>query len=308
MVKTSWIPIVHFLENLEPLKPIETELDEKLGRSGPIKACIFDIYGTLIISASGDIDKTAFSEKSIQQALEQANIQITSEPDTSTSSLYEYLLDEFRNSINKTHTKRKAQGTPYPEVDFTKIWEKVLKQAADKHMIVLSTESDIQIFTFLFELMNNKVYPMPDMLTTLQELRSRNIPIGIVSNAQFFTPILLNYFINEYVEEREEVEGFQSDLIQYSYKQHISKPDIRLFEKIRNQLVSNYHISADQTLYIGNDMLNDVYPAQKAGFQTALFAGDQRSLRLRENLPEIENVQPDFIIKDLKTIVKLVAS
>lgn len=308
MVKKSWIPIVHFLENLEALTPIDTNLDEKLGKSAPIKACIFDIYGTLIISASGDIDKTEFSEKSIQHALEQANIQTTTDPGTSKPFLYEYLLDEFRNTIKEKHKKMKDQGTQYPEVDYTEIWKTVLKQAAEKKLIVLSPESDPQVFTFLFELMNNKIYPMPDMLTTLQELRSNNIPLGIVSNAQFFTPIILNYFINGYVGEREELDGFQPDLVEYSYKQHISKPDVRLFEKIREQLIAKYQINANQTLYIGNDMLNDIYPAQKAGFQTALFAGDQRSLRLREDLPEIKSIQPDFIIKELKTIVKIAAS
>lgn len=40
-------------------------------------------------------------------------------------------------------------------------------------------------------------------------------------------------------------------------------------------------IESSQTLYVGNDMLNDIYPAQQLGLKTAFFAGDQRSLRKR---------------------------
>jgi len=46
-------------------------------------------------------------------------------------------------------------------------------------------------------------------------------------------------------------------------------------------------------------MLNDIYPAQRAGFKTGLFAGDTRSLRLRKNEPVCENMSADIVITDL---------
>ena len=59
-------------------------------------------------------------------------------------------------------------------------------------------------------------------------------------------------------------------------------------------------------MFIGNDMLKDIYAAKKAGFKTALFAGDQRSLRLRENKAEVKNVYPDIIITDLRQLKDLI--
>ena len=41
-------------------------------------------------------------------------------------------------------------------------------------------------------------------------------------------------------------------------------------------------VAPGEVLYVGNDMLNDVYAAGQVGFRTALFAGDQRSLRMRQ--------------------------
>jgi putative hydrolase of the HAD superfamily len=50
-------------------------------------------------------------------------------------------------------------------------------------------------------------------------------------------------------------------------------------------------------------MLNDISTASAAGCRTALFAGDRRSLRLREG----ENtVEPDMIITGLTELESLI--
>ena len=59
------------------------------------------------------------------------------------------------------------------------------------------------------------------------------------------------------------------------------------------------NIPTDSALYVGNDMLNDIYPAQKTGFITGLFAGDARSLRLRSDEPACKNLSADIVITDL---------
>ena len=55
----------------------------------------------------------------------------------------------------------------------------------------------------------------------------------------------------------------------------------------------------DQVAYIGNDRRNDMAPAQDVGFQTILFAGDARSLRMRDDDPTCNHVQPDLRITHL---------
>ena len=46
-------------------------------------------------------------------------------------------------------------------------------------------------------------------------------------------------------------------------------------------------------------MLNDILPATKCGFRTALFAGDARSLRLRDQDSRVADITPDIIATDL---------
>ena len=91
----------------------------------------------------------------------------------------------------------------------------------------------------------------------------------------------------------------------YSYKFLKAKPDHTLFIPVLNNLNKKYNIKPENTLFIGNDMLNDIYSAQQTGMKTALFAGDQRSLRLRKDNDLIKGIKPDFILTELNQIFKL---
>jgi putative hydrolase of the HAD superfamily len=50
-------------------------------------------------------------------------------------------------------------------------------------------------------------------------------------------------------------------------------------------------------------MLNDVAAASQAGFRTALYAGDRRSLRLRSGDDRIQRVQPDLVVTHLRQLM-----
>jgi putative hydrolase of the HAD superfamily len=59
---------------------------------------------------------------------------------------------------------------------------------------------------------------------------------------------------------------------------------------------------------VGNDIFNDILPAAAEGFQTALFAGDRRSLRLRSEDARCAGVQPDLVITDWRQIIQAVSN
>ena len=66
-----------------------------------------------------------------------------------------------------------------------------------------------------------------------------------------------------------------------------------------------YGVTPGQTLYLGNDMLNDIWAAAQVGFKTVLFAGDARSLRLREDRDQTRNLSPDAVITELNQLAQL---
>ncbi len=77
---------------------------------------------------------------------------------------------------------------------------------------------------------------------------------------------------------------------------------LALYQKLSNSL-SKIPLQPQEVLFIGNDMLNDIYGAQQMGFKTVLFAGDQRSLRWRKDHQLTQGLKPDFIINDLMQIL-----
>jgi hypothetical protein len=52
-------------------------------------------------------------------------------------------------------------------------------------------------------------------------------------------------------------------------------------------------------------MLSDIYGAHNAGFLGILFAGDSRSLRLREGDDRLKNLRPLRIIRNLKEVMRI---
>lgn len=305
MVKDYLPYIKSFLGESVVLKPVPTLLKPFIRKDAGIKAFVFDVYGTLLISASGDIDESILSTGNLMQAFSASDIKFAENGETSAKLLQE-ILSEFRQSVKDFHEQKRTADKPYPEIDISQIWEDIIKSRQNLNQLVVEDPLCIRCFVFVFEILSNRIYPMPGMKELLDHLASLNYPLGIISNAQFYTPVILNYFLHDSVTDSEEVPPFDPDLTVFSYKHMRSKPDMFLFQLLKEQCQRKYGLFADEILFIGNDMFRDIYPAFLAGFKTALFAGDTKSLRLRQDKPELKKIVPDYIITDLmqlKTIL-----
>ena len=273
------------LRHIDPLSPLPTSLNAMGKLEERIQCILFDVYGTLFISDSGDISIARQQTRHIKKLKNLLNrYQIKKEP--------QIVLDAFFTAIDIEHKRLRRTGVDFPEVEIDRVWS---------HVLEIEELDAVRDFAVEFELIVNPVYPMPNLEKMLSSLKKLNVLIGIISNAQFFTPYLFNWFLDS----NPEALGFKSDLIFYSYKSGHGKPSPFMFDAAANNL-RNMDISANSTLYIGNDMLNDIYPAKMAGFKTALFAGDARSLRLRENHPKCENLFADIVITDLLQLLKYI--
>ena len=164
------------------------------------------------------------------------------------------------------------------------------------------SETSLFHFAAAFELAVNPVWPMPESSSILSYLHDKKYTMGIVSNAQCYTPLLFPAFSDKNHTEL----GFQSDLCIWSYLEHRAKPDIKLFLNLLTTLNECYNIKPFEGVYVGNDMLNDVWTASECGMKTILFAGDKRSLRLREDKQQVKNCKPDCIITNLNQIREII--
>jgi putative hydrolase of the HAD superfamily len=144
---------------------------------------------------------------------------------------------------------------------------------------------------------------MPHLRECLGGLRAAGLLLGTVSNAQFYTRDLFEALLGEPVENC----GFDPKLQYYSYQYGSAKPGLELFRLAAGAL-DDRGIAAAEALYVGNDMLNDILPAQSLGFRTALFAGDARSLRRHAGDPRLAKIAPDLVVTDLMSLSECMIS
>ncbi len=270
-----------FKKAARPLEPVSTGMRKSGVLRYPVRAFLFDLYGTLFISGSGDVSG---SEEQVEieklgRLLEGCGIEKNPQ----------IAVENYYTTIREFHEERREQGIDFPEVRIEEVWMKVLDIDIER----------AKSFAVRFESLFNPVFPMPSAEKLLLWIREAGFPAGIISNAQFYTPLLFHALLGAGAEEL----GFDRELLFYSYDEMHAKPSAYMYRKAGRKL-NDMNIAPYNVLYTGNDILNDILPARTAGFQTALFAGDARSLRLRIDDERCRDVVPDIVVTDLMQLAE----
>ena len=272
-----------FEQHIYPLMPIPTgETPTGLSKIRRVKAMLFDVYGTLLISDSGSMgshDMGSDRQRVLTGLLRRYGIERTPEE----------LMDAMRRAIENDHDRLRQEGIDYPEVDIVRVWQTVLGTG---------DRTWVKTFALEYEMVVNPVYPMPGLADLLSACRKRGLLMGIISNAQFYTQLLLEHLLGTSLD----MCGFDPQLTFFSYRFGFAKPSCFMFE-LGAEILFHRGISPTSVLYVGNDMRSDILPARTIGFQTALFAGDRRSLRRREDDACCRHLAPDMIITDLRQLI-----
>ena len=274
-----------FSDQKKEMDPVPTNISSHLPVNNTIKAVLFDIYGTLFISDSGDIgtSKSNSTSEIFEKSISAAGYNVIKKD---CGNYYKHL---YESTINKSHYDSRKSGIENPEVDIISIWDDVISILIKENRISgKKTIESLIILAAEYEARSNNTYPMPYLLNTLEFLKNKGIILGIISNAQFYTPFLFNLYLNKSLSDL----GFEPSLCIFSYLTGYAKPSLYPFNIAGDILNKEYNIKKESTLFLGNDMLNDILTAYKVGFKPILFAGDKRSLRLRKDNEECRKYKP----------------
>lgn len=285
-------PLAAIIRRLsKPLAPQPTGIEPQLPALTGIKAVVFDVYGTLLISGSGDISLTSgvSTADAAADALSAVGIDVAIDGQS--------VVELLTQTVQQHHERSKSD---FPEVDILAVWGELLAHVGTTAGDL--TREQLERLAIEYECRANPIWPMPSVVATLATLRSAKLTLGIISNAQFFTPIAMEQLLGKRLAEL----GFDPPRCVWSYQHLVAKPGSDLYEQSVAGLAEQ-GIAPDEVLYIGNDMRNDIGPASRAGFRTVLFAGDARSLRLREEDPDLIGVEPDAVITDLSQILTILS-
>ncbi len=274
-----------------------------------VEAVLWDVYGTLMALAVGDLASALEKQETMLGAFRRTIREFRlskfldgAPPDT--------LLRMYVGEIEKTHRRKIARGVSSPEVKIERIWLRILQRLESKGYAANGGETGLEparrIAYFFDDVYQTKAL-YPGARETLEGVKKLGLRQGIISNAQFYTPIALNILLRRAGHKGPDPHAdlFDRRLVFYSYRLGVSKPNPFAFERARKRLRA-MGIAPDRVLYVGNDALNDMIPARKVGFRTALFAGDKESLKLRKDRPECASFRADVVIKSLPQLLQII--
>jgi len=283
--EAAWDPLAYARSRLRPMAPLPTKVPPRLSRQRGVRAVLFDIYGTLLVSAAGDAgyERRERGVRAMEQLL--PRLKGGGAPPALPAAAggrqeAEEWLDRYERILTRRLEQVAASGVDFPEVDIREVWTELLESSLAPAGAVGPLAPLAEEFALRFECEANPCWEMPGASELLRGLRAAGLPLGVVSNAQHDTEAVFAAALGLPLRQG----LFDQDLAFYSWLEGRGKPSPALFERARAALARR-GIAADETLYLGNDLVKDVLPAAAVGFRTALFAGDARSLRCGGGTP-----------------------
>lgn len=269
-----------------------------------IRAVVYDVYGTLVDywrpefgdpAAKRTTMLAAFS-KTIQRFGMADHLQAMNPADPAEVTLHDF----YHGLIDLKHDLARDKGAVFPEVKIEEIWHAILlmlMRHGYQPLLKDMSETDIarcMAYTYNFNVLRRGLFP--GVADALAQLKERHFFNGIVSNAQFYTPIDLTLFLRDQSGDKVDdyLELFEDELIFYSYQYGNAKPGTVMIEKLYN-ILYELHILPRQVVFVGNDLIADVKLAQEAGMKSALFCGNDQSCFVHDSQGTII---PDICFSD----------
>ncbi|MEX0894503.1 MAG: HAD family hydrolase [Balneolaceae bacterium] len=289
-----------FAEISSPLSPLPTDTDPQLETLQNIRFVIFDFYGTLFVSGVGDIgiDENLQDPTLLRDVFKACGFDVSSD-------VCKTAFQSYGEVINRHNERLIKDGYDIPEPAIDRVWYSVLSKLQESEKIHGKVDRQTaRRFSVEFEARMNPVWPMPGLIDVFTSLREKNLETGIISNSQFYTPLAFEALTNQTLEEL----GLNPNLLHWSYEEHLKKPSLKFYKGFLSKLKRAFPgAKPSEVIFVGNDMLKDIYPASTVGMQTALFAGDKRSLKWRRDDERCRTLTPDLVITELTQLTECIA-
>jgi len=255
-----------------------------------VRTVIFDIYGTLFVSNTGDagpVPEEQAQEAIFQAAFKAVGVQVAPSVQDLSKRFYQFYRENLK--------LRQSEGVDFPEVEILDVWQVLVSSLAFERVLTqLPKEIDLEALAVEYESRSNPVWPMPGLKPTIARLKRRGFQLGLVAEGQFYTPLLFPALLGKTPEKL----GFDPSLIISTHQEREAKPSLSFFKQLAR------HVNPTTALVVGNHLHDDIWPASKLGFRTALFAGDGRSVRWQDVVQEWDVVHPDVVITALPQLLE----
>jgi FMN phosphatase YigB (HAD superfamily) len=277
-----------------------------------IRGVAFNIYGTLLRISDGELffvhPQAVRMEIALEKTIKEFGMwnSMTRQPGAPWKGMlvrYERALDEQR--LATTHTLGDT-----PEVDSALLWLKMIHLLAHKEYTYdVARYGTLEEFSekiaFFFHSSLQGIEAEEGALQALRGLFQAGIRVGLVADAQRFTPVQMLRAFRQQGTLRSLDELFDPALATLSYREGIRKPSRSLYQHALERF-RRMGIAASQVLMVGTRVADDLAIAKDVGMRTALLAADRTSLAAkREELADPET-RPDRLLTSLTQLREIV--
>lgn len=213
----------------------------------PIRAVIFDVYGTLLRVESPPASVEACWHALLKRYLPKAAGIAPADFSAAASRI-----------IARHHARCKARGIQYPEVVWAAVAAEILPGFGD-----MPPKTQERLL-FRMQGVFHRTSLMPGAGAALHKVARQGCFLGIASNSQPYTLTELRRALSA---AGLRMGIFDRSLCFFSFEHGFSKPDPHVFQILSARLLSR-GIAPAETLMVGNDAADDLRPARMFGWRT----------------------------------------
>jgi FMN phosphatase YigB (HAD superfamily) len=277
-----------------------------------IRAVTFSVYGTLVAIAAGELYLVHPQKFIMETALEKTiqEFKMWQSMSRKPGKPSEYMGKMYTEDLEKVRIARGTGNERYPEVRSDEIWQLIVRRLMKNEYqfdapFYGSLEQLCEKISYFFHSSLQGTGPQAGAYAAMKALHERGLVLGLVADAQCFTTVQLLRALGRQGKLSHPSELFDTEIMALSFEVGARKPSERLFRDLIGKLAPR-DIAPNQVLHVGSNLPNDVTPARRLGFRTALFAGDKSSVvATKEQLNEPTS-RPDVLVTELSQIADMV--
>lgn len=295
--------------------PVPVKATPYLAPLSGIRGVVWTLYGTLLNITDGRLLHVHPQEIRMHVALEK-----TIEEFNLWQSMYrkpgppwQQLLAQYNRMIEDSRLAGSSVPGEENEVNLVPIWRMILERLKSDYTWDRGSYGNLDQYAekvaFFFHACLQGVKAYPQALEALQSVAQADIVQGLACNAQPFSLVHLIRGLHAQAQGDAPRLGdlLNRDCLSVSFRVGVKQPSATLMSNSARQF-ERLDITPEHVLFIGSRLKEEIAPAKKAGYWTALYAGDKNSLQASAAEMQDANVRPDRILTNLGQIRQILGS
>jgi hypothetical protein len=278
----------------------------------PVKAVFWTVYGTLLAVPNGELQFEHPQDFVTDAALDKVikEFKMWNSMSRKPGAPAAYMKELFRKALT-TIQMAGSGGEKFPEVQAERVWDDIVKKLQQKDYTFDagtygSVGDYVKKIAYFYHASIQGTGAYPGAAEALGLLADRGTVQGLLGDGQCFTAGQLQRGLRQQDPGFELSAAVPEALRIVSAERRAKKPSDTLF-KAAVQAAAARGLSPGDVLHVGSSLVRDIAPAKKAGFRTALFAGDRNSLTATPEQLKDPATRPDVLLTELPQILDVIS-